>query len=86
MTDNLVNQGYSALMLSPISDSNLTSSVDNAKNKKIPTINVNDGLISAADYFVGPDAYPVSYTHLAVYKRQQFILTENQCTLKVKGL
>ena len=57
MTDNLVNQGYSALMLSPISDSNLTSSVDNAKNKKIPTINVNDGLISAADYFVGPDAY-----------------------------
>lgn len=57
MTDNLVNQGYDALMLSPISDSNLTSSVDNAKNKKIPTVNVNDGLISAADYFVGPDAY-----------------------------
>lgn len=24
---------------------------------KIPTVNVNDGLISAADYFVGPDAY-----------------------------
>ena len=57
MTDNLVNQEYNALMLSPISDSNLTSSVDNAKTKKIPTINVNDGLISAADYFVGPDAY-----------------------------
>ena len=57
MTDNLVNPGYNALMLSPISDSNLTSSVDNAKTKKIPTINVNDGLISAADYFVGPDAY-----------------------------
>lgn len=57
MTDNLVNQGYNALMLSPISDSNLTSSVDNAKTNKIPTINVNDGLISAADYFVGPDAY-----------------------------
>ena len=35
MTDNLVNQGYNALMLSPISDSNLTSSVDNAKTKKI---------------------------------------------------
>ena len=57
MTDNLVNQGYNALMLSPISDSNLTASVDNAKGKKIPTINVNDGLIAAADYFVGPDAY-----------------------------
>lgn len=27
------------------------------KAKKIPTINVNDGLIAAADYFVGPDAY-----------------------------
>ena len=36
MTDNLVNQGYNALMLSPISDSNLTASVDNAKGKKIP--------------------------------------------------
>ena len=57
MTDNLVNQKYNALMLSPISDSNLTSSVDDAKKAKIPTINVNDGLISAADYFVGPDAY-----------------------------
>lgn len=57
MTDNLVNQGYNALMLSPISDSNLTASVDNAKGKKIPTINVNDGLIASADYFVGPDAY-----------------------------
>ena len=55
--DNLVNQGYNALMLSPISDSNLTASVDNAKGKKIPTINVNDGLIASADYFVGPDAY-----------------------------
>ena len=40
-----------------MTDSNLTSSVDNAKKAKIPTINVNDGLISAADYFVGPDAY-----------------------------
>lgn len=57
MTDNMVNQGNGALMLSPISDSNLSASVDNAKNAKIPVINVNDGLIAAADYYVGPNAY-----------------------------
>ncbi len=57
MTDNMINQGYSALMLSPISDSNLSASVQNAKDAKVPTINVNDGLISTADYYVGPNAY-----------------------------
>jgi len=57
MTENAVNQGSNAIMVSPISDSNLTSAVENAQSAKIPVINVNDGLISIADYYVGPNAY-----------------------------
>ena len=58
MTDNLVNQGYNALMLSPISDSNLTASVDNAKGKKIPTIKRKRWINRSSRYFVGPDVLP----------------------------
>lgn len=57
MTENAVNQGSNAIMVSPISDSNLTSAVENAQDAKIPVVNVNDGLISIADYYVGPNAY-----------------------------
>lgn len=57
MTDNLVNQGVSAIMVSPISDANLTSSIEDAKDEGILTVNVNDGLVAAADYYVGPNAY-----------------------------
>ncbi|MDD3339210.1 MAG: substrate-binding domain-containing protein [Lachnospiraceae bacterium] len=57
MTENMTNQGVKALMVSPISDSNLTSAVENAQAAKIPVVNVNDGLIAAADYYVGPNAY-----------------------------
>ncbi len=57
MTETLVNQGVNALMMSPISDSNLTAAVENANNADIVTVNVNDGLIAEADYYVGPEAY-----------------------------
>ncbi|MCD8090228.1 MAG: substrate-binding domain-containing protein, partial [Clostridiales bacterium] len=57
MTETLVNQGVDALMMSPISDSNLTAAVENANNAGIVTVNVNDGLIAQADYYVGPEAY-----------------------------
>lgn len=57
MTDNFTTQKVDALMMSPISDSNLTSSVENANAAGIPTINVNDGLIAEANYYVGPNAY-----------------------------
>lgn len=57
MVENMTNQGYNALMLSPISDSNLTAAVENAKDAKIPVYNVNDGLIAEADYYAGPNAY-----------------------------
>lgn len=57
MTENMINENCDAILLSPISDSNLTSSVENAKKKDIMVMNVNDGLIADADYFVGPNAY-----------------------------
>lgn len=57
MTETLTSQGVDALMMSPISDSNLTAAVENANDAGIVTVNVNDGLIAQADYYVGPNAY-----------------------------
>ena len=57
MTSNQVNNGVSAILASPISDSNLTSAVEDAQAAGIPVINVNDGLIAAAEYYVGPKAF-----------------------------
>ncbi len=57
MTSNMVNQGVTAILASPISDSNLTSAVEDAQDQGIPVFNVNDGLIAAAEYYVGPNAY-----------------------------
>ncbi|KIL37489.1 RbsB protein [Cohnella kolymensis] len=53
---DMINKKYSALLLSPISDGNLTPGVEDAKKAGIPVINVNDGLIAAAPNFVGPKA------------------------------
>lgn len=57
MTETLTSQGVDALMLSPISDSNLTAAVENAQDAGIPVLNVNDGMIASADIYVGPNAY-----------------------------
>jgi ribose transport system substrate-binding protein len=57
MTETLTTQGVDALMLSPISDSNLTAAVENANDAGVVTVNVNDGMIAQADYYVGPNAY-----------------------------
>lgn len=57
MTETLTMQGVDALLMSPISDSNLTSAVENANDAGITTFNVNDGLIAQAQYYVGPNAY-----------------------------
>lgn len=56
VVNNMVNKKYSALLLSPISDGNLTPGVEAAKKAGIPVINVNDGIIETADIFVGPRA------------------------------
>lgn len=57
MTETLTSQGVDALMLSPISDSNLTSAVESANEAGVTTVNVNDGMIAEANYYVGPNAY-----------------------------
>ncbi|MGH4036403.1 MAG: sugar ABC transporter substrate-binding protein [Sphaerochaeta sp.] len=54
--NNMINQKYTALLLSPISDGNLIPGVETANEKGIPVLNVNDGLIATAPYYVGPKA------------------------------
>lgn len=56
IVNNMVNQRYDALLLSPISDGNLVPGVENAQRYNIPVVNVNDGLIEIAPNFVGPRA------------------------------
>jgi ribose transport system substrate-binding protein len=56
IVQDMVNKKYTALLLSPISDSNLVPGVEDAKKAKIPVVNVNDGLISEAPNYVGPKA------------------------------
>jgi len=56
IANNMINQKYSALLLSPISDANLVPAVETANAKGIPVVNVNDGIIAEAPHFVGPRA------------------------------
>ncbi|GHU63013.1 LacI family transcriptional regulator [Spirochaetia bacterium] len=56
IVNNMINRKTSILLLSPISDGNLTPGVENAISKNIPVLNVNDGLIAIAPNFVGPKA------------------------------
>lgn len=53
---DMINKKYTALLLSPISDSNLVPGVEEALEKDIPVINVNDGIIKEAPHFIGPKA------------------------------
>jgi ribose transport system substrate-binding protein len=53
---DMINKKYTALLLSPISDSNLVPGVESALEADIPVINVNDGIIKEAPNFVGPKA------------------------------
>ncbi len=57
MTEALTMQGVNALLMSPISDSNLTSAVENANDAGVNTFCVNDGLIAEAKYYIGPNAF-----------------------------
>ncbi len=56
VVNDMINKEYTALLLSPITDSNLVPGVEDAAKAGIPTINVNDGLINIAPNFVGPRA------------------------------
>lgn len=53
---DMINKKYTALLLSPISDGNLVPGVEEALENDIPVLNVNDGIIKEAPYFVGPHA------------------------------
>ncbi|WP_231735412.1 sugar ABC transporter substrate-binding protein [Gracilibacillus massiliensis] len=53
---DMINKEYTALLLSPISDSNLVPGVEDALEADIPVLNVNDGIIEEAPSFVGPKA------------------------------
>jgi ribose transport system substrate-binding protein len=55
IAETMLQQNYSALLASPISDANLNPASTLAKQKKIPIINVDDALMSDADVFVGND-------------------------------
>lgn len=56
IVQNMINNEYDALLLSPISDGNLVPGVESANEKGIPVVNVNDGIIENAPNFVGPRA------------------------------
>lgn len=56
IVNDMINKKYSALLLSPISDGNLVPGVETALKAKIPVVNVNDGIIAEAPYYVGPRA------------------------------
>lgn len=56
IVSDMINKKYSALLLSPISDGNLVPGVESAQKANIPVVNVNDGIIAEAPYYVGPRA------------------------------
>ncbi len=56
IVNDMINKNYSSLLLSPISDGNLVPVVERANEKGIPVINVNDGIIAEAPYYIGPRA------------------------------
>ncbi|HET6497799.1 MAG TPA: substrate-binding domain-containing protein [Coriobacteriia bacterium] len=56
IVEHMINRNYSALLLSPISDGNLVPAVEEANDRGIPVINVNDGIIAVAPNFIGPRA------------------------------
>ncbi len=53
IAENMIGQGYKALLLSPQTDANLQPAVDEAKAAGVPVINVNDAVISNATHYVG---------------------------------
>ncbi len=55
--EDALDKGYDAILISPQTDTNLTPSAHIAKERGIPLINIDDALLSDADYYIGPDHY-----------------------------
>ncbi|WAJ28856.1 sugar ABC transporter substrate-binding protein [Antarcticirhabdus aurantiaca] len=53
IAENLISQGFNALLFSPQTDSNLQPALESAKSQNIPVINVNDAVIPSAEHYVG---------------------------------
>jgi ribose transport system substrate-binding protein len=53
IAENMLTRGYSVLLLSPQSDSNLKPAVDAAAKANVPVVNVNDAVIPLAEHYVG---------------------------------
>ncbi|MPR11112.1 substrate-binding domain-containing protein [Microvirga tunisiensis] len=53
IAENLISQGFDALLVSPQTDSNLQPALESAESAGIPVINVNDAVIPAARNYVG---------------------------------
>jgi len=51
--ENMISQGFSALLFSPQTDNNLQPALEEAEAKGIPVINVNDAVIPSAKNYVG---------------------------------
>jgi ribose transport system substrate-binding protein len=53
IAEDLINQGFATLLLSPQTDANLIPAVEKAKAAGIPVLNVNDAVIPSAEHYVG---------------------------------
>lgn len=53
IAENLITQGYNALLFSPQTDANLVPAFETAKAAGIPVLNVNDAVIPSATHYVG---------------------------------
>jgi ribose transport system substrate-binding protein len=53
IAENLIGQGFNALLFSPQTDANLIPAVEAAAAAGIPVLNVNDAVIPSATHYVG---------------------------------
>jgi ribose transport system substrate-binding protein len=53
LAQNMLSQGYAALLLSPITNSNLQPALDEARKGNVPVVDVDDAVFPDARHFVG---------------------------------
>jgi ribose transport system substrate-binding protein len=53
IAENLISQGFDALLLSPQTDSNLQPALESAEAAGISVVNVNDAVIPSVRHYVG---------------------------------
>ena len=53
IAENMLLQGYDALLFSPQTDNNLQPALESAKSQDIPVVNVNDAVIPSVEHYVG---------------------------------